>query len=129
MTPEIMKPVWAGALAFVLVGPAAAEMQVSFPTSDGGLLNADQYRKGARGVVLARWTFQPAELGKTGAVAGEHGISRPGPRFPRRRPVTRRNSQRSAEESVRRVGNEQLIWQTDRGEHVMNEILRFLSEP
>jgi len=84
MTPEIMKPVWAGALAFVLVGPAAAEMQVSFPTSDGGLLNADQYRKGARGVVLARWTFQPAELGKTGAVAGEHGISRPGPRFPRR---------------------------------------------
>ena len=74
MTPEIMKPVWAGALAFVLVGPAAAEMQVSFPTSDGGLLNADQYRKGARGVVLAHggrfnrqsWGKQAQLLASTG---------------------------------------------------------------
>ena len=129
MTPEIMKPVWAGALAFVLVGPAAAEMQVSFPTSDGGLLNADQYRKGARGVVLARWTFQPAELGKTGAVAGEHGISCPGPRFQRRSQSRDGTLGRSAEESIRRVGNAQLILQTDPGERVMNEILRFLSEP
>ena len=38
MTPEIMKPVWAGALAFVLVGPAAAEMQVSFPLRTGASL-------------------------------------------------------------------------------------------
>ena len=48
-----MNPAWAGILAFTLAGPAAAQTQLSFPTSDGGLIYADQYGKGDRGVVLA----------------------------------------------------------------------------
>jgi len=37
----------------VLAGLAAAQERVSFPTSDGGLINADVYGKGERAVVLA----------------------------------------------------------------------------
>jgi pimeloyl-ACP methyl ester carboxylesterase len=48
-----MNPAWAGILAIVLAGPAAAPIHVSFPTSDGGVVYADQYGKGDRGVVLA----------------------------------------------------------------------------
>ena len=49
----MMKPVWAGILAIILAGPAAAQIHVSFPTSDAGLVFADQYGRGDRGVVLA----------------------------------------------------------------------------
>jgi len=48
-----MNPVWMGILAFMLAGPGAAQAQVSFSTSDGGLVYADQCGKGDRGVVLA----------------------------------------------------------------------------
>ena len=48
-----MKPVWAGIRAFMLAGPLAAQTPVSFQTLDGGLIYADQYGKGDRGVVLA----------------------------------------------------------------------------
>jgi alpha-beta hydrolase superfamily lysophospholipase len=48
-----MNPMWAGVLALMLAGPAAAQEHVSFPTSDGGLVDADQYGEGGRGVVLA----------------------------------------------------------------------------
>jgi alpha-beta hydrolase superfamily lysophospholipase len=48
-----MNPAWAGILAFIIAGTAAAQTQLSFPTSDGGLIYADQYGKGDRGVVLA----------------------------------------------------------------------------
>ena len=45
-------------VAFVLAGIAAAQERVSlstvsFPTEDGGLVYADVYGKGERGVVLA----------------------------------------------------------------------------
>jgi pimeloyl-ACP methyl ester carboxylesterase len=39
--------------SFLLLGSAAAQKQVSFPTQDGGLIYADMYGEGARGVVLA----------------------------------------------------------------------------
>ena len=48
-----MNPAWAGIFAFIIAGPAAAQTQLSFPTSDGGLIYADQHGKGDRGVVLA----------------------------------------------------------------------------
>jgi len=48
-----MNTVRAAILAFMLAGPSAAQMHVSFPTSDGGLIHADQYGRGDRGVVLA----------------------------------------------------------------------------
>jgi pimeloyl-ACP methyl ester carboxylesterase len=37
----------------LLAGSAAAQQQVSFPTQDGGIVYADLYGKGDRGVVLA----------------------------------------------------------------------------
>ncbi len=40
-------------VVLVLAGPAAAQDRVSFPTQDGGLVYADVYGKGDRGVVLA----------------------------------------------------------------------------
>jgi pimeloyl-ACP methyl ester carboxylesterase len=48
-----MNTVRAAILAFMLAGPSAAQMPVSFPTSDGGLIHANQYGRGDRGVVLA----------------------------------------------------------------------------
>jgi pimeloyl-ACP methyl ester carboxylesterase len=39
--------------ALLLAGLAAAQQEVSFPTQDGGLIYADMYGKGDRGVVLA----------------------------------------------------------------------------
>ncbi len=41
------------ATALFLAGIAAAQEHVSFPTQDGGLVYADVYGKGDRGVVLA----------------------------------------------------------------------------
>jgi len=80
-----MNPVWVGILAFLLAGPAAAQTHVSFPTSDGGLVYADQYGKGDPGVVLAHGgRFNKESWGKQGAAAGGGGISRLGDRFPRR---------------------------------------------
>jgi len=39
--------------AAALTAVAAAQQEVSFPTQDGGLIYADMYGKGNRGVVLA----------------------------------------------------------------------------
>jgi alpha-beta hydrolase superfamily lysophospholipase len=58
----------------VLVGSAAAQQQGSFPTQDGGVVCADIYGKGERGVVLAHggrfnkesWTKQAQVLAKAG---------------------------------------------------------------
>jgi alpha-beta hydrolase superfamily lysophospholipase len=40
-------------VTLLLAGPAAAQEHVSFPTSDAGVVFADEYGKGERGVVLA----------------------------------------------------------------------------
>ncbi len=62
-------------LATLLVtGPAVAQEHVSFPTEDGGVVYADIYGKGERGVVLAHggrfnkesWEKQALELTKAG---------------------------------------------------------------
>lgn len=58
----------------VLAGLAAAQEQVSFPTQDGGLIYADLYGEGDRGVVLAHggrfdkasWAPQARTLAKAG---------------------------------------------------------------
>src|SRR3981189_23930 len=62
-------------LAILLVtGPAVAQEHVSFPTEDGGVVYADIYGKGERGVVLAHggrfnkesWVKQALALAKAG---------------------------------------------------------------
>ena len=58
----------------VLAGLTAAQEHVSFPTQDGGLIYADMYGDGARGVVLAHggrfnkasWEKQAQTLAKAG---------------------------------------------------------------
>jgi pimeloyl-ACP methyl ester carboxylesterase len=60
--------------SFLLLGSAAAQKHVSFPTQDGGLVYADMYGEGARGVVLAHggrfnkesWEKQARVLEKAG---------------------------------------------------------------
>lgn len=60
--------------SLLLVGSAAAQKLVSFPTQDGGLVYADMYGEGARGVVLAHggrfnkesWEKQARALEKAG---------------------------------------------------------------
>jgi pimeloyl-ACP methyl ester carboxylesterase len=62
------------AATLVLAGPAAAQQLVSFPTQDGGVVYADLYGKGERGVVLAHggrfnkesWAKQAPILAKAG---------------------------------------------------------------
>ncbi len=46
-------PFFRALMVLLLAGPAAAQEHVSFPTQDGGLVYADVYGKGDRGVVLA----------------------------------------------------------------------------
>lgn len=61
-------------MALTLTGLAAAQNHVTFPTSDGGLVHADLYGDGERGVVLAHgaqfdkasWAKQAAALAKAG---------------------------------------------------------------
>jgi len=58
----------------LIAGSAAAQQQVSFPTQDGGVVYADMYGKGERGVILAHggrfnkvsWTNQAQALVKAG---------------------------------------------------------------
>jgi dienelactone hydrolase len=83
--------------ALMVAGFAAAQERVSFPTQDGGLVHADLYGQGERGVVLAHggrfdkesWEKQAQVLAKAGfrALAIDfrgHGQSRGGPqsKFP-----------------------------------------------
>lgn len=61
-------------VALVLVGPADAQELVSFPTSDGGIIYADQYGDGTHAVVLAHggqftkesWALQAEALRDAG---------------------------------------------------------------
>lgn len=61
-------------VTLLLAGPAAGREHVSFPTSDGGVVFADEYGKGERGVVLAHggrfnkesWEKQAQALVKVG---------------------------------------------------------------
>lgn len=58
--------------ALALAGVAAAQQHVSFPTEDGGLIFADLYGRGERGVVLVHggqfnkesWVPEAGELEK-----------------------------------------------------------------
>jgi alpha/beta superfamily hydrolase len=69
-----MMPFRAFIATFILTAIAAAPEHVSFPTRDGGLIHADLYGKGARGVVLAHggrfnkgsWTKQAEALERAG---------------------------------------------------------------
>jgi pimeloyl-ACP methyl ester carboxylesterase len=62
------------ALLLAVGGPAAAQQLISFPTEDGGLIYADLYGEGDRGVVLAHggrfdkasWEKQARRLAKAG---------------------------------------------------------------
>ncbi len=69
-----MRALRAFVAALVLTGVAAAQEPVSFPTEDGGVVYADLYGAGDRGVVLAHggrfdktsWQKQAQELAKAG---------------------------------------------------------------
>jgi pimeloyl-ACP methyl ester carboxylesterase len=64
----------AAVVLLLLAKFAVAQGHVSFPTQDGGVVSADEYGRGARGVVLAHggkfnkesWAKQAQELEKTG---------------------------------------------------------------
>ena len=79
-------------VVIVLVGPADAQELVSFPTSDGGIIYADQYGDGTHAVVLAHggqftkesWAVQAEALREAGfrTLAIDfrgRGLSRGGP--------------------------------------------------
>ena len=67
-------PIFAAFLALLLAGLTAPQQLVSFPTQDGGLVYADMYGEGNRGVVLAHggrfnkasWEKQARTLAKAG---------------------------------------------------------------
>lgn len=69
-----MQPLLAAAAAVLLLGASVVSERVCFPTSDGGLVYADVYGEGDRGVVLAHggrfnkesWTPQARTLAKAG---------------------------------------------------------------
>ena len=61
-------------VVLLLAGPVAAQESISFPTQDGGLVCADLYGEGDRGIVLAHggrfnkasWEPQAEEMAKAG---------------------------------------------------------------
>ncbi len=55
---------------FFLAGVAGTPERVSFPTRDGGLIYADMYGKGTRGVVLAHGGYLRQNGAKTVSVGG-----------------------------------------------------------
>ncbi len=69
-----MRPFSAITAALLFTGIAGAQEHVSFPSPDGGLVHADLYGKGDRGVVLAHggrfnkesWKKQAQELDRAG---------------------------------------------------------------
>ena len=77
-------------VTLLLAGPAAAQEHVSFPTSDGGLVFADEYGKGERGVVLAHGgRFNKESWEKQAHVLREGRTPCAGYRFSRTRAVAR----------------------------------------
>jgi alpha-beta hydrolase superfamily lysophospholipase len=83
-------------VCLLLAAPAAAQKLVSFPTQDGGVVYADLYGQGGRGVVLAHgalfnkesWAKQARPLAEAGfrVLAIDfrgHGQSHGGPHTPR----------------------------------------------
>lgn len=61
--------------ALALAGIAAAQKHVSFPTQDGGLIHADLYGDGERGVVLAHGAqFEKSSWAKQAAVLSNAGF-------------------------------------------------------
>ena len=115
------------AIAAIALAPLAMPQErVSFPTEDGGIVYADVYGTGDRGVVLAdggrfnkeSWAVQAHALATAGfrVVAIDfrgRGQSRGGPQS-----VSRDDG----------AAHAQFIFETPQGERLMREILRFLSE-
>ena len=61
--------------ALIITGLTAAPGEVSFPTADGGLIRADVYGSGDRGVVLAHGArFDKASWGKQAEVLANAGF-------------------------------------------------------
>jgi alpha/beta superfamily hydrolase len=61
--------------ALMMTGLTAAPREVSFPTADGGVIRADLYGTGDRGVVLAHGArFDKASWGKQAEVLAESGF-------------------------------------------------------
>jgi pimeloyl-ACP methyl ester carboxylesterase len=71
---RILRAAYTAVAVLLLAALIAAQKEVSFPTPDGGLVYADLYGKGERGVVLAHggrfnkasWSKQARELEKAG---------------------------------------------------------------
>jgi hypothetical protein len=71
-------------VVLLLAGAAAAQKTVSFPTEDGGLVYADVYGEGVRGIVLAHggrfnkesWAQQARTLASSGFQVLSHRLSR-----------------------------------------------------
>ena len=81
--------------ASILIGIAAAQEQVSLPSEDGGLVYADVYGSGDRGVVLAHEGRFNKESWRAQALAlNGRRVSSSGDRLPRLRQVPRRGPNR-----------------------------------
>src|SRR5438094_313711 len=105
-----MKSACAAIAVLMLAGLASAQEHVSFPTQDGWILHGDLYGTGDRAV--ARDDANDA-----------------GPRLPKIRAHYEKAPDPKELIVVDGSAHAQFLFQTDQGERVMREILRFLSAP
>ena len=103
-------------VSLLLAGSAAAQKHVSFPTQDGGLVYADVYGEGPRGVVLAH-----------GGRFNKESWEKDGPRLPGFQKQYEKIPEPKHLLILDGSAHAQFLFQTDQGERVMREILQFLS--
>lgn len=116
-----MPTLGAGVLALLLAGEATPPERMSIPTQDGGVVAADTYGKGERGVVLAHG----------GRFNKESWRERPGdkPRLPRIQAQYDLTPEPKELVILEGSAHAQFIFETAQGERLLREILRFLSAP
>jgi hypothetical protein len=130
---NIILAITVSALAFGSAGGSqtASESpeQVSFPTQDGGLIYANLYGEGDRGVVLAHSPIKKPEQikGRKLFIVSRDDANDAGLRLPRIREQYEKAPDPKDLVILEGSAHAQFIFATDQGERLMTEILRFLS--